>query len=128
MEVGLVDGRLLAYLLRDAIRIAETSKLLVDAVKRAEIEKALARVDAACPDAVNARDALEHCDDYILGVGNQQTKTPGDYSQLYSRGGPTYLGRVGDLSIDVDLAERAALHLANVVLAGTDHLGLLPPT
>ena len=100
---------------------------LVGPAERSEIEKALARVDAACPDAINARDALERCNDYILGVGNQQMKTPGDYSQLYTRGGPTYIVRVGDLCIDVELAERAAMHLANVVLGGTDHLDLLPP-
>jgi hypothetical protein len=123
----MADGRLLAYLLRDAIRLANTAKLLVDDEREAAIEQALGRVDNACPDAVSARDALEHCDDYTLGVGNQQRVRIGDYAQRYSRGGPPYLVRVDPLVIDVDLAEASALHLSNVVLTGSDHLTLLRP-
>src|SRR4051812_20549579 len=121
----MADGRALAYFLRDTIRLAQTCVLLVDNEHGTSIEEALARVEEVCPDAVNARDALEHCDDYVLGIGFQQSSQPGDYAQRYSRDPAHLVIRVGDLTIDVDLAERAALHLASVALAGSDP-GLLP--
>ena len=121
----LADGRALAYFLRDAIRIADACKPLVDAATAIAIDAALSRVGRACPDAINARDALEHCDDYVLGIGNQQEARPGEYGQLYDRGGSALRVRVGPLVVDVAMAELAANHLANVVLAGTDHLKLL---
>lgn len=69
------------------------------------------------------RDALEHFDDYLLGLGRRQA--PGySYSQVYERG--THLRvRVGPWTLDVDSAEAAATHLASVAIAGRDYLNLL---
>lgn len=121
----MADGRALTYFLRDVMRIAETCMLLVEDERRDSIASALRRVERALPDTVDARNALEHCDDYVLGIGRRQRTTPGDYAQRYSRGSGALVVRVGDLVIDIKLAARAAQHLAAVVVTGTDHLALL---
>lgn len=122
----MVDGRLLAYLFRDVMRAAEAARPLLFGRHLSELDAALARVRGACPDAIDARDALEHFDDYIFGVGRQQQARPGDYTQGYERGGPCINVCVGGLVINVDAAEHAALHLADVLLVAEDSLCLLP--
>lgn len=133
----MADGRAFAYFLRDAIRISETCALLADAIPLTEhglagtahaieIRAALSRVNDVCPDAADARNALEHCDEYVLNLGMRQKSHPGDYAQLYTRSGPRLEIRVGTLIIDVALAELAAKHLGSVVMTGCDDAGMLP--
>jgi hypothetical protein len=119
------DGRLLGYALRATLRAAKGCARLAEGKDRAAIEAAMERFNAACPDTVNLRDAVEHFDDYLLNVGKQQKTRPGTYTQLYERSATSAKVHVGDLIIDADNAERAALHLANVVIAGKDYLELL---
>lgn len=123
----MADGRMLAVLLRNVVRAAVAARPFLSGSHLSEVDAALDRVDAACPYAVAARDALEHFDDYVLGIGRRQQRHPGEYAQRYERGGPVSRVRVGDLVLDVDIAEQAAIHLASVLLVGKDHLGLLSP-
>lgn len=122
----MADGRTFAYLFRDVVRAANAAQQLLSDDHLLELQKSLTRVDAACPDGIGTRDALEHFDDYIFGVGCQQQKKPGEYAQIYERGSGSIQVRVGSLMLDVELAEQAALHLASVLLVGQDYLGLLP--
>lgn len=121
----MVDGRLFAEAVRAAVRAGELCALLADRERAGKIQAAADRVHSAIPNAVDVRDALEHFDDYILGLGNQQKSQPGPFTQSYARGGHPQV-MVGPLVLDVELAERAVMHLASVALAGEDYFNLLP--
>lgn len=59
-----------------------------DADARSTIEEAIERVRGVIPNAVDVRDALEHFDDYLLGIGNQllSDASDGDVRAVWRRG------------------------------------------
>lgn len=111
----MADGRLFAESLRWAIRAGQLCELLAEDANRPAIAMAQAALTLAIPDAVDVRDALEHFDDYLLNVGRQQNRRPGDFSQVFARGG-TIEVIAGPIRIPVDEAERLINDLAIAVL------------
>jgi hypothetical protein len=112
------DCWLLAEALLGTIRAASLCVLLFAGEHSVEVESAIDRVVQAIPDAKSVRDALEHFDDYLLGIGRTQ---PGHFiaGQTFERSEHLRI-HVGPWTLDVDDAEESALHLASVVLAGRD--------
>jgi hypothetical protein len=88
----------------------------------AEVARARADFDAACPRASDLRDLVIHLDDYAVGAGRRQT---GEAEPLiedqyletflwWSDGGGTILG-LADESLNLRRAALAAVELAEVV-------------
>jgi hypothetical protein len=110
----MADQRLFAEALRWVLRGAEGCALLADEAGRKQIANAVADFKKAIPSVVEMRDALEHFDDYIIGVG-RRSRIAGEFSHLYTRGKTLHL-KVGPMTMDVEQAELAATALASTVL------------
>lgn len=110
----MADQRLFAEALRGLMRAAETALLVVDTHDQQALEDALETFRSAVPDVISIRDALEHFDDYILGVG-KRSRVLDDFSHRYSRGEGLEV-HVGDLALNIDSAAEAATDLASAVL------------
>lgn len=91
---------------------------------------ALDRFTSAVPDAKNARDVLDHFDDYASGVGNlahpgahRRSRTPSSvaatkFTISYERGSANhFILRFGELQINVFEASQAAQSLAEAMAA-----------
>jgi hypothetical protein len=67
----------------------------------------IAAFKSMVPDLVNARDALEHFDDYAAGRGSLQGASPGSYEfELVLKDGKPAL-TVGRFAIDMEAAREA---------------------
>lgn len=113
----MADQRLFAEALRGLLRAAEATMLVANDAGRQSISRELAQFKAVAPAAVEIRDALEHFDDYILGVG-KRSKVLDEYSHRYSRGQVLRV-HVGPMSLDVDSSAKAATDLAAAVLGSS---------
>jgi hypothetical protein len=69
------------------------------------------------PDLINARDALEHFDDYAVGRGRLQRSQPGPYSFSFSTDGTEPVVYVGQFRIKVRRAGSACRELLIELMA-----------
>ncbi|MBB2948135.1 hypothetical protein FB565_007906 [Actinoplanes lutulentus] len=72
---GLPDALLLLVALRNVRRAAELAgKSLTKPEAQQHLADALSKFDAALPGLKEARDVIEHLDEYAIGVGTEQKK------------------------------------------------------
>lgn len=112
------DLWLLAEALRATLRAADACLPLTKGEHRHNLEIALQEVKTIVPDVVNIRDVLEHFDDYLFGIG--KLSQPGVAVPIFYERGESIRVHVGSMTLDVDVAEGVAAHLANVAITGTD--------
>lgn len=113
----MADARLFAESVRWALRAGRLCALLADDEQRPTIQEALDAADAEMPNAVHVRDALEHFDDYLLNIGDQQRgRNSDDFSQVYSRG-LVHEVIAGPVKIEVEVAVGLVEDLTSAVLA-----------
>ena len=111
------DAILLVYALRTLLSLGELAVRLVPAREQDNVQAALDSFASCVSDAINARDALAHIDEYLVGFGKQQQKAPAErFLPWFSRWGTNYTVRVGPFAIPVDDAETSAVALATAVL------------
>ncbi len=127
------DAFLLIIAVRNVRRAADMAlRHLTNTAAKDQLREALNDFEAALPGVVNARDVLEHFDDYSLGVGNlqqpttrkQQRAADEELAQQYriefehidnDRQRPRI--RIGPHLLDLDAAGRAASLLVYEVWA-----------
>lgn len=128
---GKGDFYLFVVAIRNVRRAAELVLQVAPAASRAAIERALEDFDKELPGAVEARDVLEHFDDYALGVGRltKKEQVPIVVEWFENRGDDLaiYLGvgRQKLLRIGIRQGQRAAFALRDEV-SGAVHDALHP--
>lgn len=127
------DAYMFVQALRQVLRASDLMKRALDGDSRSElVEAAIAEFNNAVPRAKDARDVLDHFDDYARGVGSlshpgirdakkrearSSAQTASEYTIYYERGSDDhYVLHVGDIAIDVALAREAASRLAEAAL------------
>ncbi|GIG62942.1 hypothetical protein Lfu02_73140 [Longispora fulva] len=121
LEQAEVDAMLLLYPLRQVLRAAEVLRRHTTGPARELISDALDRFHTDLPGVKDARDVLEHFDEYLLGAGRLQKRgqrsTGSDLERadaaaafpVFSERRPGhFVLHVGPLSIDVATARSAA--------------------
>ena len=117
------DAALLTLALRNVLRAAKLAESFSTGEDRQKISRAITDFETALPDAKDARDVLEHFDDYAKGTGYMQKaqKKAGQpvtyYRAFYQRGSGSYLLTVGPLSVDVRAAKEVAARLPAAIAA-----------
>jgi len=111
----MADGRALITSLHDTRRVAGACFDLVAKRDRAHVSGALNAFDAEVPGLKEARDALQHTDEYAIGLG----RSPGVKAQRYVRGGQASVV-VGSIAIDVERAYGAAVMLVGDIVVGVE--------
>jgi hypothetical protein len=112
------DGAFAILALRNVLRAAEWSAWdLNNALDDFDVRPFIAEFKNEVPGLVNARDALEHFDEYAVGRGRLQKTVPGFYlfDLVLEDGRP--VGKVGPLNIDLESAMDACRRLAVHLLA-----------
>jgi hypothetical protein len=110
------DAVLFVHALRDLLRLVTLAHELASGEACAAIGDALDRMAAAVPAAKDARDALAHLDEYIVGFGMKRLDVPP--LPWFSRAGEDYTVLVGTFAINVATAERFAVDAATAVIVG----------
>jgi hypothetical protein len=127
------DAYLFVQAVRQVLRGADLMLRGLDGDPRAEVvEQAIADFNLAVPDAKDARDVLDHFDDYARGVGKlshpdiknpkerevrSSAESAAQFTIFYEKGSDGhYTLHVGDLIIDIAGARDAASTLAKSVL------------
>ena len=110
------DAILFIYALRGTLQLAALAAALAPSDDAARIRGALAEFNTTVPRSKDARDVLAHLDEYVVGFGRRQE--PGDPPVLpwFSRREADYVVRLGDIAINVQAAELAAINLRTTVL------------
>jgi hypothetical protein len=119
---GLPDAMVLLVALRNVHRAAEMAvRHLTDATARQVVRDALAAFDAELPGLVDARDIIEHFDEYRLGKGRLQKRNPAsrtadqlaeDYAPHLHYGTASYPQiTLGPYVLDLSRAALASQHL-----------------
>lgn len=112
-----VEGYLFVSALRNLRRAAElVLALATEQAARDATKEAIALFDAQLPDAKDARDVLEHFDDYAQGRGRLQVRDGDPYDITVSHrsaadGGQQMVLHVGPLTVPVADAAAAACRL-----------------
>jgi hypothetical protein len=115
------EAATLTVALRNVRRAAEVARPLAAGQDRERIDAAIQAFEQGLPQAKDARDVLEHFDDYAAGTGWMQEKdrkrgrTITFYPPWYERGASDYYLRVGPLRVSVTAAKKAAGELAAAV-------------
>ena len=115
------EAATLTVALRNVLRAAEVARPLATGQDRQRIDAAIQAFKQGLPQAKDARDVLEHFDDYAAGTGRIQEKdrnrgrTITFYPPWYERGASDYYLRVGPLRVSVTAAKKAAGELAAAV-------------
>jgi hypothetical protein len=127
------DAYLFVQALREVLRAAELMKrALADDTRAEAVLRAMAEFDAAVPRAKDARDVLDHFDDYARGIGllshpgvrdpkrremMSSAEAASQFTIFYERGDEDhYILHIGDIAIDIAQARDAANRLADEVL------------
>jgi hypothetical protein len=134
---GLPDALLLLVALRNVHRAATMAlRHMSNPDAKRHLADAVAQFDAALPGLVDARDAVEHFDQYVLGDGNIQKRlrkeasangghvSEAELAQLYAprlRGAESHpLVSIGPHTIDVTKAPHAASWLLARINSAAD--------
>jgi hypothetical protein len=108
---------MLIVALRNVLRAAEMACHYAERPEKQNLKAALGRFKNAFPGLTEARNTIEHFDDYEDVDGKPAVL----YEVTFTRGNGTYVISVGDIHIDVEVALREARHLAgNVIAVGGD--------
>ncbi|MEV4823107.1 hypothetical protein [Micromonospora sp. NPDC049274] len=141
---GLPDALLLLVALRNVHRAATMAlRHMRDPDAKAHLTDAVAQFDAALPGLVQARDVVEHFDEYVLGDGNMQRRlkreaasngddlSEAELAELYApqlRGtGRHPLISIGPHAVDVTRAPNAASWLLERIYSAADLEQRQPP-
>ncbi|MEU4806600.1 hypothetical protein [Actinosynnema sp. NPDC023587] len=124
-----IDGYQFVHVLRQALRAACMLRDHLTGPAQAVAQAAVSRFEVAAPDAKNARDVLDHFDDYARGTGNlshpgvpakrrQPTEQAArQFNVFYELGANgRYILHLGSLSIDVVGAQQACSDLVDGLL------------
>lgn len=115
------EAATLTVALRNVLRAARVARPLATGQDHDRITAAIQAFERWLPQAKDARDVLEHFDDYAAGTGRIQEndrkrgRTITFYPPGYERGASDYYLRVGPLRVSVTAAKRAAAELAAAV-------------
>lgn len=114
------DGYLFVLALRQVMRAAQMIRDELDGDHRERVARAVARFRAAVPDAKNARDVLDHFDDYARGIGDlahpgvkrgerqPSVEAASKFVIFYEKSAPGhFVLHFGDLTIDIAGAREA---------------------
>jgi hypothetical protein len=112
----MADGRMLILAAQDTYRAARGCLDLVAAKDRAHVQGALDAFDAELPQLKQARHALQHADEYLIGAARNPTRV----GQKFARGGHAVEVVVGTVSVNVELADAATTRLASDVVVGVE--------
>lgn len=111
------DAVLMLLALRNVLRAARWAAEEVRPFIGDEADRILERFDRQLPGLVNARDALEHFDEYALGRGRLQKGNDTAYEFQYSMDGARPVVTVGPIRIDVEHARDVCRWLVVSLLA-----------
>jgi hypothetical protein len=114
-----IDAAQMLLALRNTLRAAEW--LAKNPVSAAA--PLIAEFNQMVPDVVQARDALEHFDEYAEGRGHQQQSTPGPYLFVLSGERTEAVATVGPYSINVLRAREACRKLVSKLVAVSEFQG-----
>jgi hypothetical protein len=110
------DAAMMLLTLRTVLRAAEWAGRGLQH-HGSEVTAWMAEFNRTVPDLVNARNALEHFDEYATGRGRLQRPAPEKYLFSFSAEGGEPVVRVGRFSIGVRLARDACRKLVIHLLA-----------
>jgi hypothetical protein len=112
------QAMLLVLSLRNLLRAAEMASQHAEPPEKRNLDDALARFKTELPGLVDARDMLEHFDDYLSGTGRKARV----YDVTFERSDSHYLIRIGSAEIDVARALAESRHLSGnaISAAGQD--------
>jgi hypothetical protein len=110
------DAYLLAFALRDLLRAAELVHKLAGGTA---VEQAIGKFLDAVPDVKQARDVLEHFDEYLVGKGRDPAARGDFQPSITDRTGDGVSLEIGPYRIDVTRASEAASKLTVALLSLT---------
>lgn len=109
----------MVFAMRNILRAAEWAGQSHAEYDLPKVHEALEEFHRAVPDLIDARNALEHFDEYAHGRGRRQRTHPGEYSiSLTERPRPSVL--IGPLRVDVERSRDACRSLVIRVLAAAE--------